>query len=426
VNAQNGNDKVEDAVVRFKQDGQTVADTTSNSVGRYTAELGEGDYTMEVVKGGWITLEKPVQVKGPIRKGQGADAALSMVLPPGGYRVVLNWGAHSRDLDSWTYFDRNYKKYVYYGRTAATGANSGVTVNLDWDDVDGYGPETTTFMGVGTCTESCLVKFHVDNYSRRDAPLGESEAEVTLYHGDGVLKRFSIPTDAGSSRGWTVFTLDASSEPANVLEGDWNYGPYLLPIAGQFSSTEWGASMDTEGWSKVAAGSVLYGMTTSSLDNLHQVSKGLYYYVQNTKPSKETFTEVDWTGVLEGGGTATCPDGTWITGLYRTGSRFAPPSGGHQISKAVCSSFEGAEAWGKCVDHDIFEQTGEEAAKCPLIDGKASAMVGFHHVGASNSDKLNGLDMAKCCTFPDSLVRNEDESKLCIATQSCVGLLGKQ
>lgn len=120
-----------------------------------------------------------------------------------------------------------------------------------------------------------------------------------------------------------------------------------------------------------------------------------------------------------------CPEGTWITGLYRTGDAKKPPEGGHQITKAVCSSFAGVEKWGKCVGEDIFKDTGKNAARCPIVDGQPTAMVGLHHVGYPKGDALNGLDIAKCCAFPDELIKME-ESDLCVAKQTCTGVLGKQ
>jgi len=427
VNAQNGNDKLTDAAINFHTEGgEEVASTTSSSTGRYTVQLPAGTFIATVTKSGWITREKKIYVKGTIHKGQGADIALSMVLPPGGYRAVVNWAAHSEDLDSWTYFDRNFGKYVFYGKTSIIGAKSGVHVTLDWDDTDGHGPETTTFMNVGSCTHSCLIKFHVDNYSWRDAHLADSDGIVTLYHGDGVYKTFHIPTDIGDERGWTVFTMDASSEPATVLEGDWSYGPFITDASFATKQTSWATSMNSEGWSKVSAGGVLYGMSAYVLDSrLAKMTTAHYYQVQNLKKDGESYQEVDWTGLLAAGKTAACPEGTWITGLYRTGSSVAPPTGAHQITKAVCSSFAGVEKWGKCVEQDIFKSEGKHAASCPMVDGQATAMVALHHVGYPENKNLNGLDKAKCCAFPDELIKNE-ESQLCVTKQTCAGALGKQ
>jgi len=298
---------------------------------------------------------------------------------------------------------------------------------LDRDDVNGHGPETSTYLGLGHCTDSCLVKFHVDNYSWRDAHLGDSEGIVTVYEGNGVKATYNLPSDLGDMRGWTVFTLDASD--LTIYEGDMIYAPFIKKANGMAAQTNWAGSMDYEGWSKVPVGSVLFGMGASSVDKgLDQVGIAYYYIVQNVRSPKPTITQVDWTGVLESGQTAMCPEGSWISALYREGSGDTPPNGPHQITKAECSAFEGVTEWGECTGVDSFEDRGRAAARCPNIDGTATAMVGFHHSGKKShkkSTKLKDLDVIKCCAFPKKLLP-EPESKLCIATQTCTGLMGKQ
>jgi len=427
VDAQNGRTKLADATVSFNLDGVTQT-ATSNGQGRYEIEVGAGDYHIVASKTGYIDIDKNVSVKTSIASGQGADLAMSLILPPGGFRIVLNWAAHSRDLDSWTYFDTNFKKYVYYGRPRLVGPTSGVSAALDWDDTDGHGPETSTYLGLGSCTESCLIKFHVDNYSYRDAHLSDSEGIVTVYALNGIKARYHIPSDIADDRGWTVFTLDASDE--KIYEGDWVYGPWIQKGNSKAASTSWTASMDIEGWSRVPKGSVLYGVSAYSLNSgLAKIGTAYYYIVQNVYKSP-SITEVDWTGIFNEGGAAACPEGTWISALYRTGSKDTPPRGPHQIVKAECSAFEGVTKWGECVGVDIFQERGQDAGRCPDIDGAASAMVGLHHLGynaksTGKNDKLKHMDVAKCCKFPHKLVK-EGESKLCIATQSCTGLMGKQ
>jgi len=366
-----------------------------------------------------------VSVEHSIKRGQGADLAMSMILPPGGIRVVLNWASHSRDLDSWTYFDTNFKKFVYYGRPRMVGPTSGVSVALDWDDVDGHGPETSTYLDLGKCTDSCLIKFHVDNYSYRDAHLGDSEGIVTVYEGNGVKAVYNIPSNIGDDRGWTVFTLDSSD--IKIYEGDMIYAPFIKKANGMAASTNWAGSMDFEGWSKVPVGSVLYGMSAYAINRgLEKLGTAYYYIVQNKRSPKPTITQIDWTGTLADGGTAMCPEGSWVSALYRKGSNAVPPKGPHQIVKAECSSFEGVPDWGKCTGVDSFQDRGQDAARCPDIDGVATAMVGLHHKGLSGKNsKLKQLDTIKCCAFPKNLV-TEPEAKLCIQTQTCTGLMGKQ
>jgi len=417
VNAQNGYNKLGDVALSFMQGDQTVASATTSNRGRYSIEVPAGVYMVRATKNNWITVEENVTVTGTVRRGQGADIAMSAVLPADGWRVVMNWGAHSRDLDSWTYFDSNLGSYVYYGRTRRSGRSSGVSVTLDWDDVNGYGPETTTFMGVGSCTSNCLVKFHVDNYSYRDGTIGSSEAIVTLYHADAVQGRYTIPESAGSSRGYTVFTLDASTE--QVYDGDWGLGPRIVNSRGSSGSVNrWSMSMDMTGWSRVPTGTVLYAITANSLGALHQVREGFYHKVVNVPGgAMPTVEEVEWPGLLASGEPALCPAGAWLSGLYREGSRYDRSArGGHQITMGECSRFAGVEAWGDCVEIDMFEAPGNNAAKCPDVNGQASALVGLYHHGSG--DTLADLYKGKCCAMPASLVPTPPEAQ-CSSRQVC-------
>jgi len=335
-------------------------------------------------------------------------------LPAGGWRVVLSWSAHSRDLDSWTYFDDNLQSRVFYGRTRSAGRRSGVSVTLDWDDVSGFGPETTTFMGVGSCTTGCLIKFHVDNYTPTDGAIGSSEGLVTLYHGDNVQGEYPIPQSAASARGYTVFTLDAATE--QVYAGDWGLSPQIYTTFA--SANSWSRSMDNVGWSRVPLGSVLCAITATGLDNLHQVQTGFYHKVKNVPGGALPIVEeVAWPGILASGQPALCPDGKWISGLYREGSRSDSESGGHQITMGECAQFEGVDHWGDCVDINMFEARGNDAAKCPDVNGKTSALVGLYHSGSAG-DSLADLHQGKCCAMPLDLVPTPP-ANLCSNSQVC-------
>jgi len=423
VDVQNGNVKIGEAHVVFFNGEETLASATSSSNGRYTVNLPLGEYTVQTTKSGYIDRVKNITVEGVIHKGQGADVALSQVLPPGGYRVVLNWDAHSQDLDSWTYFDANYKTYIYYGKTSRTGSASGVTATLDWDDTDGWGPETTTLLGLGHCTDSCLIKFHVDNYSYRDAHLSDSKGIVTVYAGNGVFGTFHIPDTIGEDKGWTVFTLDAQHE--QIYEGDWSYGPYIKKHSNMEGSIDWSRSFDATGWNKVPEGSVLYGMSTYSMRALNKIGTARFYRVQNLDGDM-IHLEENWGTAFENGQEASCPEAHWVTGLYRQGSKHQPGTGSWQITMAVCTKFPNVDEWGECHEREIFVETGQDAAQCPIVNGAATAFVGFTHRGKEHNDGLDGLYKAKCCEFPKKLIQMQHTHDLCIKTQSCVGVWPKQ
>jgi hypothetical protein len=373
-------------------------------------------------KDGYIEREKNITVVGPLQQGQGADIAMSTQLAAGSYRILLNWNVNAMDLDAWSYFDAGLRDYVYYGRTSMDGATSGAKVTLDWDDADGHGPETTTWEVNQDCKEGCLMKFHVDNYSWRDRHLTAAGCVVTVYHGNEVLKTYTIPSDIGEARGWTVFTLDAAT--GDIYEGDFNYGPFINRDAGFNHSSDWSISMDSASWSKVPAGSVMYGLGANSFTGLHKLTFANYVEVQNA--GNETLLEEDWTGLLADGGSASCPEGSWMSGLYRTGNHNDDIEGPHQLVKAQCSTYAGIESWGDCTDTPIFNgDRGADAAECkPSTDGRQTAMVGLTHAGYPTSKELTGLTHAKCCAFPNSLIRVA-ESELCVSTQNCVGVPSK-
>jgi len=421
VDAQNGNTKLGGAQLSFVGGSLTLT-ATAETNGHYHIYLPQGDYMATVTKDDYITREKNITVVGAMQQGQGADIALSQLLPAGSYRVLLNWGVSGMDLDSWSYFDEGMRNYVYYGRTSQDGAASGAHVTLDWDDADGYGPETSTWQVADHCTTGCLMKFHVDNYSWRDHHLTDAGAVVTVYHGNEVLKTYRIPSNIGEARGWTVFTLDA--ETGEIYEGDFNYGPYISREDGLHDQSDWSISMDGTGWSKVPTGNVMYGMGANSFNELHKLDVAKYMEVQN--PGVETLSEADWTGLLSAGETAECPEGSWMSGLYRTGNSNDLHEGPHQLVKAQCSTYSGIESWGDCTEVAIFNgERGEDAAQCtPFTDGRETAMVGLTHSGHPGDEKLTGLTHAKCCAFPNALIR-VTESDLCVHTQSCVGVPAK-
>merc|ERR1719453_90703 len=131
-----------------------------------------------------------------------------------------------------------------------------------------------------------------------------------------------------------------------------------------------------------------------------------------------TVEEVEWPGFLSSGEPALCPDGTWLSGLYRDGSRWDRSTrGGHQITMGECSRFTGVDHWGDCVEIDMFEAPGNDAAKCPDVGGEASALVGLYHHG-NGGDRLADVFKGKCCAMPVSLAPLPEEA-WCTNSQSC-------
>jgi hypothetical protein len=414
--------KIDEASLSFFKEETRVATANSDDSGRFQVNLPRGNYRVEASKHGYIVGHKSISIAGSVQFGQGADVGLSKVLGTGELRVVLDWGKHSRDLDTWVYFDKNFAKYVSYFRKQTVGTRSGVSVTLDWDDVNGYGPETTTIKGVGECTQSCLVKYHVDNYTPRDKRLAKSDAVVTVYRGDEVAASFKIPDNIGNDRGRTVFTLDAAD--GRIFEGDFSRGPFLDARNRATGEVDWSASMDGAGWSKVPPGSVVFAIGANDFSNLHHISAAKYYIVQPAT-AKFEIHEHAWHSKLEGGDYAGCPEGSWISGLYREGSKLDHThQGGWQLSRVQCVQWEDVTTWGECEDVEIFKDgsEGEDAARCPSKeDGTHLALVGFYSHAADEFSSLQTLHKAKCCAFPKDLVP-VPEDKQCHKRQFCTGM----
>ncbi len=83
---------------------------------------------------------------------------------------MVPWAAHSRDIDSHSFFGDSFGMHVYWPSSQqgpkTVPRSNGVSVKLDRDDVDGWGPDTTTFKGVGDCKTRgrCFIMFKLKNH----------------------------------------------------------------------------------------------------------------------------------------------------------------------------------------------------------------------------------------------------------------------
>ena len=80
---------------------------------------------------------------------------MSPVLPAGDFRIVLNWGANPRDLDS--HLRGPCASEVMYNNKVCQAGQLKAT--LDRDATQGYGPETITIKG-GSATSSAMQLCH--------------------------------------------------------------------------------------------------------------------------------------------------------------------------------------------------------------------------------------------------------------------------
>ena len=170
---------------------------TTDASGTYRLTVEGGSYTLEFSLDGFISKSEEIEV----RNGHDStcDIALSPELENDQYRVVLTWGSRPRDLDSHLVWVNDH---VFYSHK--TGISS--DAQLDLDDTDAYGPETTTFKMLPGQTYVFYVLDFSNRSNRNSTALSESGAKVEVYCGNTLLNTCTVPT-SGAGNYWRVFTL---------------------------------------------------------------------------------------------------------------------------------------------------------------------------------------------------------------------------
>lgn len=144
------------------------------------------------------------------------DATVSNTLNKDQLRIVLQWGAAPRDLDSHLNGPTSdgEKFHIYYGNKSYYD-NSTLVADLDLDDTSSYGPETTTIynpvQGVYT--------FYVYNYSGSPS-MSTSGAYVQVYNENNNEPSYTFNVPVQEGRYWTVFTYNTVSKkitPINAV-----------------------------------------------------------------------------------------------------------------------------------------------------------------------------------------------------------------
>jgi len=129
---------------------------------------------------------------------------LSPLLGSGQYRIVLNWGEQPRDLDSHLWYRKNH---LFYGE------KKGLHAELDRDDTDGYGPETTTIHKLIPGVTYVYAIYDFSNKDRSSKELSLSDARVYIYSGasNKPVKKFGIPKKKRGNM-WLVFKISGSGK----------------------------------------------------------------------------------------------------------------------------------------------------------------------------------------------------------------------
>jgi len=198
-----------------------------------------GATTLKMSGGAWITVTKNFDLQQNTHCEGVGSIKLSPKMANDEWRAVLSWGRRPPDLDTHVYWGT--RKTLWYRRGMNWGY--GLGVRLEKDDVNGYGPETTFFRNVGSCTSGsaihCDLTYKIKDYGR-NRKIRTSDASVILYHGDHVEGEFKIkdaPESAISAdkNWWHVFTIDGktnklkySSTPPSFLQ----VTPKVTPMNG--------------------------------------------------------------------------------------------------------------------------------------------------------------------------------------------------
>jgi len=206
-----GND-VADAELRFRVGDTTFGDilTTvrSDAFGNYSLKLNPGDYTVEVQCTGYTTEFFKVNV--PFGDSVTLDNLyISPLLGDGQIRIVLEWGSSPRDLDSHLEGSTSGGSHIhtFYGQTKEV--RSGNTIaELDLDDTDGYGPETTTIYDTNG-----VYNFYVVDFTATGT-MSNSGATVKIYLPDGSAP-IEVSICGGCGNEWNVCTIDHGQVTVN-------------------------------------------------------------------------------------------------------------------------------------------------------------------------------------------------------------------
>jgi hypothetical protein len=126
--------------------------------------------------------------------------SISPTLPPGRYRITLDWASRPADLDA---------HLVKRGRYHISFRDMKKYEDLAWldrDDTDGEGPETIT---AARLDPNSHYAYYVHDYSNRGdasfAGFRKSNAHVMVVNDAGLVQAFEVPS--GPGRVWKVFEI---------------------------------------------------------------------------------------------------------------------------------------------------------------------------------------------------------------------------
>lgn len=187
---------VPDVNVRILRNGTEIDQTVSDSSGAYRLEkLQPGDYELICEAEDYISADLDCDVS-EWKSETEQNVTLVPELEGGMIRLVLTWGQSPSDLDSYLFCDEGV---VWFGARSVSNSE-GKVADLDLDDTDSYGPETTTIY-----QPQGEYHFMVQDF-RHEGRMGSSDATVSVYIGDALVETIEVDSDVTDY--WDVCVIE--------------------------------------------------------------------------------------------------------------------------------------------------------------------------------------------------------------------------
>lgn len=179
-------------------DDQTVV---ADSYGKYSLRLPSGEYRVTIRCNGYTEETFDCTVSSYTQQTE-RNFTITPTLAEGQIRIVLTWGSNPTDLDSYLNGTTDSGVTVSTNFRNRTCSSGGQTIaELDVDDIDGYGPETTTLYDINGVYEFRVVDF------TGSGTMSSSGAVVKVYTPDSDTP-VEIPICSGLENGWFVCRID--------------------------------------------------------------------------------------------------------------------------------------------------------------------------------------------------------------------------
>ncbi len=217
---------IEGAIIEFRNgtgttSGDVVGQTTTGKFGYYSIALPAGMYTGEISGPGLVTsymiANAPTDEYLPLQNETAIRAAgINEV------KIMLTWGQNPQDEDSHLTGPGPFHTWYADKQYSVDGV---VYADLDWDDTQSYGPETTTIRRL----VDGVYRFYVHHYSGVGT-LRESGATVKIFDSGSNTpsQTFNVPTGEGNERYWIVFEMQVSENGSNIVVNAINQMAYIL------------------------------------------------------------------------------------------------------------------------------------------------------------------------------------------------------